>query len=286
MTMVRMDELLKQARKEKYAVAAFECWNSANIYGIAAGAAECGMPVIFQASPVEYGIMGGPEALRKIVELYVEMTGITAALHLDHGSTLAQVDECAKAGFTSVMLDASRESFAKNVELSQAAVKISRQYNLSVEAELGHVGGCEGEFADCNVDLNDVLTKPDEAVEFVRETGIDCLAVGIGTVHGDYRGEPRIDLERLDKIASLVDIPLVLHGGSGTPEDILLKAIDLGIAKINICTDIHKTWLAGIDLAKAELTPSIPGKFYQPAHDMLKQNVMEIIKLFSNSKVI
>ena len=284
MTFVRMDEILKRARYGKYAVAAFECWNSANIYAIAEGAAECGMPVVFQASPVEYGIMGGPEALRKIVELYVDMTGITAALHLDHGSTLAQVEECAEAGFTSVMLDASRESFAKNVELSKAAVEISRRYDISVEAELGHVGGCEGEFAECDFDMNDVLTKPDQAAEFVQKTGVDCLAVGIGTVHGDYRGEPKIDLERLDEIASLVDVPLVLHGGSGTPEDVLLQAIDLGIAKINICTDIHKTWLAGIDQAKNELTPSVPGKFYQPAHDMLKRNVMELIQLFSNKK--
>lgn len=264
MPILRMDELLKQARKDKYAIAAFECWNSANIYGIAAGAAECGMPVIFQASPVEYEIMGGPEALQKIVELYVNMTGITAALHLDHGSTLAQVDECVKANFTSVMLDASREPFEKNIELSKTAVEIAHQYNISVEAELGHVGGCEGEFKESNANLSDFMTDPYEAVEFVREAGIDCLAVGIGTVHGDYHGEPRIDLERLEKIASLVDIPLVLHGGSGTPEDILLQAIDLGISKINICTDIHKTWLHAIDLAKAELTPSVPGKFYRP----------------------
>ena len=285
MSMVKMDELLVQARKERYAVAAFECWNSANIYGIAAGAAELGMPVIFQASPVEYEIMGGPKALRKIVELYVDMTGVTAALHLDHGSSLAQVEECVNAGFTSVMLDASRQSFENNLELSRKAVEIAHQHNISVEAELGHVGGCEGEFEEYNNDLYDFLTQPEEAKVFVKKTGIDCLAVGIGTVHGTYRGEPQIDLARLEKIASLVDIPLVLHGGSGTPKDILLKAIDLGISKINICTDIHKSWLAGIEAAKTKLTPSVPGKFYQPAHDMLKQKVIEIIKLFSNGKI-
>lgn len=280
-----MDELLRKARLEKYAVAAFECWNSANIYGIAAGAAECGMPVIFQASPVEYGMMGGPEVLKNIVEMYVDMTGITAALHLDHGSSLTQVEECVKAGFSSVMLDASRESLEKNLELSKSAVKISHQYNISVEAELGRVGGCEGELGDCNGNRNDFLTDPEKAVTFVRETGIDCLAVAIGTVHGDYHGKPQIDLERLAKIASLVDIPLVLHGGSGTPEDILLRAIELGISKINICTDIHRTWLEGIAIANAKLTLSIPGKFYQPAHDMLKQKVIKISKLFSNGKI-
>jgi len=285
MPLIGMEKLLYRAREKKYAIAAFECWNSANIYAVAAGAAECDMPVIFQASPVEYEIMGGPEALQKIVKLYVGMTGITAALHLDHGSTLAQVEESVKAGFTSVMLDASRQSFEKNLQLSKAAAKISHQHNIAIEAELGHVGGCEAELEDLDGDLNDFLTDPDEAVVFVRETGIDCLAVGIGTVHGDYRGKPRIDLERLREISSVVDVPLVLHGGSGTPEDILLKAIDLGIAKINICTDIHKSWLEGIAVARAKLTPSMPGKFYKPAHDMLKQKVMKIIKLFSNDKM-
>ncbi len=283
MSLTKMSVLLEEARREKYAIAAFECWNSANIYGIAEGAAECGMPVIFQASPVEYRIMGGPDALREIVELYVDLTGITAALHLDHGTTLQQVRECAENGFTSVMLDASRESYEKNIELSKAAVDIASQYGISTEAELGHVGGCEGELEGDGAVSKDFMTDPDKVAEFVGTTGVDCLAVGIGTVHGDYCGEPRIDLERLKKIASLVDVPLVLHGGSGTPVDILTKAIKLGISKINICTDIHKSWLAGIEKAKAELTPSIPGKFYEPAHEMIKEKAISIIKLFSNA---
>jgi len=275
-----MDELLVRAKKGKYAVAAFECWNSANIYGIAAGAAECGAPVIFQASPVEYEIMGGPDVLRQIVELYVKKTGITAALHLDHGATLAQVEECADAGFTSVMLDASTLPFAGNLALSKAAAEIAHKHHICIEAELGHVGGSnEGGIENGG---GNVLTDPLEAVTFVRETGIDCLAVAIGTVHGDYRGEPHIDLERLRKIAKVVDIPLVLHGGSGTPPDILRRAIAIGIAKINICTDIHKTWLEGIAAARASLTPSVPGKFYRPSHALLTQKVEEIIKLFKN----
>lgn len=286
MAVVRMDTLLKCAAKEKYAVAAFECWSSASIYAVAQAAAECGMPVIFQATSLEYGIMGGAEVLRKIVELYVELTGITAALHLDHGSNLAQVDECAKAGFSSVMLDASREHFERNVELSRRAVEIASRYDISVEAELGHVGGCEGEFANrSDDDLKAGLTDPDEAAEFVKATGIDCLAVGIGTVHGNYIREPCLDLARLEKIASVVDVPLVLHGGSGIPDETLVEMINIGITKINICTDIHETWLAGVKLARNTLTPSVPGTFYQPAHDMLKNRAGEIIRLFSNGKV-
>jgi len=276
-----MTELLNDARNNRYAIAAFECWGSANIHAISQGAAECGMPVIFQASPTEYGIMGGPEILRKVVETYVNFTGITAALHLDHATTLQQIELCVKAGFTSVMLDASRKHFNENLALSKAAAKIAHQHSICIEAELGHVGGLEGAIEESEHDL-DCLTDPDEAIEFVRETGIDCLAVGIGTVHGDYKGEPKINLERLKEISAVIDIPLVLHGGSGTPEDIIRKAIRLGISKINICTEIHKSWLEGVALAKKELTPSIPGKFYQPAHNMLKEKVIEIIKLFTN----
>ena len=279
MTLLRMDELLRKARAGKYAVAAFECWNSANVYGIAAGAAACGMPVIFQASPVEYEIMGGPEMLRRIVEMYVDKTGITAALHLDHGTTIEQVEECIEAGFTSVMLDASMLPFEENLELSRQAAVIAHKHNVSMEAELGHVGGSsEGGVEDNGHRL---LTDPREAVAFVRGSGIDCLAVAIGTVHGDYRGEPRIDLDRLRQIAAIIKEPLVLHGGSGTPPEILRQAIALGIAKINICTDIHKTWLEGIAQARTQLTPSVPGKFYRPAHAMLTDKVVEIIKLFN-----
>jgi len=271
-----MDELLRTARAKKYAVAAFECWNSANIYGIAVGAAQCGAPVIFQASPVEYELMGGPDALREIVEFYVKKTGITAALHLDHGSTLKHVEECIAAGFTSVMLDASTLSLAENIRLSRQAAESAHRHNVSVEAELGHVGGS----AEGGIAAESTLTDPDEAADFVRETGIDCLAVAVGTVHGEYRGEPNIRLERLQKIAARIEIPLVLHGGSGTPPELLRKAIALGIAKINICTDIHKTWLEGIAQARATLTPSVPGNFYRPAHALLTAKVVELIRLF------
>ena len=210
MVLLRMDELLRKARAGKYAVAAFECWNSANVYGIAAGAAACGMPVIFQASPVEYALMGGPEMLREIVAMYVDKTGITAALHLDHGTTLEHVEECIAAGFTSVMLDASALPWEENIRLSRQAVELAHRHNVSVEAELGHVGGS----AEGGIAGESTLTDPGEAAIFVRETGIDCLAVAIGTVHGDYRGQPNIRLERLRDIATRVEIPLVLHGGS------------------------------------------------------------------------
>ena len=283
MALVRMDEMLVAARAKGLAIGAFECWNSASVRAIAEASAECRMPVVFQATHLEYGVMGGADALYTIVDFYVKKTGITAALHLDHGTTLEQINDCAAAGFTSVMMDASRLSLAENIALSKKAADLAHAHNLSIEAELGHVGGCEGGLSDGG-DSEDGLTDPEDAARFVSETGADCLAVGIGTVHGDYKKEPKLDLDRLSRIAECVSVPLVLHGGSGTPDHLLLQAIDRGISKINICTDIHKVWLDAITDARKELTPSIPGLFHIPPHNRLKQKVCEIIKLFSSGK--
>ncbi|MBQ9804239.1 MAG: class II fructose-bisphosphate aldolase [Lentisphaeria bacterium] len=271
----RMDTLLKEAKRNHIALGAFECWDSINIQGIAKAAANCKTPVIFQATPVEYEPMGGAAALSHMVRFYVDKYGIDAALHLDHGSTLEQVEDCVRSGFTSVMLDTSALCFEENSRLSAAAAKIAHDGDLSFEAELGHVTGGDGG------DAESALTVPEEVVEFVRITNVDCLAVSIGTIHGDYRGEPKLHLDLLEKISGMVDIPLVLHGGSGTPIDQLHAAIKLGIAKINICTDIHKAFLAGIEEARQTLTPSVPGNFYRPAAAKMTAKTEEIIKLFS-----
>ncbi len=276
MALCRMDDLLKEARRGHYAIGAFECWNSDNIRAIALASAETGTPVIFQASPAEYNTMGGADVLRRIVEGYVEKYGIRAALHLDHGSELKHVEECLDAGFTSVMLDASSLSFEENCELSRKTVELAHPRNVSVEAELGHVGGS----AEGGIIAEATLTVPEEAVKFVEITGIDCLAVAIGTIHGEYRGEPHLRLERLQKIADALPLPLVLHGGSGTPAEQLASAIRLGIAKINICTDIHKTYLNGIQEARGHLTPSVPGKFYEPVIEGVKEHVVRLIRQF------
>ena len=276
MPLCRMDELLKEARCGHFAVGAFECWNSDNIHAIALAAAETGAPVIFQASPAEYDTMGGADVLRRIVEGYVEKYQIRAALHLDHGSTLEHVQECLEAGFTSVMLDASALPFEENCELSRMSAELAHARNVSVEAELGHVGGSD----EGGIVAEATLTVPSEAVRFVELTGIDCLAVAIGTIHGEYRGEPHLRLELLKEIASALPLPLVLHGGSGTPPEQLAQAIRLGISKINICTDIHKTYLNGIEEARGRLTPSVPGKFYEPVIEGVRKHVAGLIRQF------
>ena len=275
MSLQRMDTLMKAARAQKIALAAFECWDSLNIQGIAIAASRCNSPVIFQATSMEFGPIGGAEALSCMVNFYIKKYNLDAALHLDHGNNIEEVEECVKAGFSSVMLDASVHPFEENVRLSKLAADIAHAHNASCEAELGHVGGGDG-----GENSESVLTIPGEAAEFVRRTGVDCLAVAIGTVHGEYRGKPELKLDRLAEIAKEVDLPLVLHGGSGTPIDQLQQAIRLGIAKINICTDINKAFIAGIEEARATLTQSLAGNFYRPAVNSLAAKAEELIRKF------
>lgn len=277
MGLVRMDVLLRTARKNKMAIGAFECWDSLNVEGIARAARDTGTPVIFQATSMEYGKSGGPELFYDIVTYFIRKYGLDAALHLDHGQNLDEVEECLKAGFSSVMLDASTCSFDENVRLSGEAAKMAHAANASCEAELGHVGGGDGGDGS-----ESVLTRPEEAADFVRLTRIDCLAVAVGTVHGEYRGKPELRLDRLEQIAAAVGEPLVLHGGSGTPPELLKRAIDLGIAKINICTDISKAFLAGIKYAEQHGTPALSGFFYRHAADFVAEKTASIIELFRN----
>ncbi|MBM3474163.1 MAG: class II fructose-bisphosphate aldolase [Armatimonadetes bacterium] len=281
MPLLPMHMLLREARAEGRCLAALECWDSTSVRAIAAAAVRTGAAVIFQASPAEYALPGGPEALRALLEWHVERTGISAALHLDHGMKLTEVEECVRAGFTSVMLDGSHFPYEENVRLTRETVEIAHDFDASVEGELGHVAGLEG---DISVSEEDALqTDPDQAADFVAQTGLDCLAVAIGTVHGVYRGEPKINLERLEQIAARVDAPLVLHGGSGTPDDLVRECIRRGVAKINICTELQQAWLGGIEDSRKTNSISAPGRFYAPAFEALVQRIIEKIELFRSA---
>lgn len=284
MGLVRMDSLLTEARRERRAVPGFECWDSNSVHAIAVASARTGLPVIFQASVTEYGYCGGAEALVEIVRFYVGKYGIRAALHLDHGTTIEQVRECVEAGFTSVMIDASRHAFADNVALTRESVAIAHAADVSVEAELGHVAGAEAGLEEL-AESEAALTDPEEARRFVAETGCDCLAVAIGTVHGVYRGEPNIRTDRLAEIAAAVDVPLVLHGGSGTPDAVVRECIALGIAKINICTELQAAWLDGIAAARPARSISVPGTFYAPAFEAAVALMLKKMAVFSEDMV-
>jgi len=275
-----MDSLMRVARSEGRALPAFECWDSNSVHAIAVAADRAAKPVIFQASVTEYGYCGGPDALAAMVRWYVDKLGIDAALHLDHGTSLEQVEECLAAGFTSVMIDASRAPFEENVRLTRETVAMAAAANASVEAELGHVAGAEAGLEEI-AEHEASLTDPEEAARFVAETGCDCLAVAVGTVHGVYRGEPNIRTDRLAAIVERVDVPIVLHGGSGTPPAKIRECIRLGVAKVNICTEIQQAWLDGLAAVRSERTISVPGLYYIPPFEALLKVMLEKIAVFS-----
>ena len=228
-----MKEMLEEARKGKYAIGAFEFWSYDSAYAVAQAAKSLNVPVILQVGPFEKDYMDGYKNAVKIAEMAADHFDLPIAIHLDHSPDYEQVAEALDAGFTSVMIDASPYEYDKNVELTCKCVEAARKYGASIEAEIGKLAGNEG---NINNDDDD-QTDPDMAAKFVADTGVDCLAVAIGTAHGFYTKPPVINIKRLEEIAAKVSIPLVLHGGSGTPEDKVADACERGIAKVNICTE-------------------------------------------------
>ena len=231
---VPMKEILVEARGGKYAVTAFEFWSLDSAQAIVEAAEIAGMPAILQAGPLEIKF-AGIENLAKIARMTAEKSTLKFALHLDHGDSFEMAEAAVNSGFTSVMIDASLLPYRENLELTQKVVAIASPHGISVESELGKLSGSE---AGKTISEEEAAqTDPEEARRFVADTGIDALAVAVGTAHGFYKFKPNINLELLRKISEKISIPLVLHGGSDTPNDQVLQAVDLGIAKVNICTE-------------------------------------------------
>ena len=248
MSLVTMREILKDARMGRYAIGAFEFWSYDSARAVVSQAKELGVPVILQVGPFEKDYMDGYENARIIAEMAAEKYHTPVALHLDHATNLTECAEALEAGFTSIMMDASTHDYKTNVRLTNDARKLAEMYGASLEAEIGMLGGNEGNIRN----EEDEQTRPDDARRFVEDTGVDCLAVAIGTAHGFYTKPPVINIERLKEIAAVVDIPLVLHGGSGTPEDKVAEAVENGIAKVNICTEFIAGYGKGFNGQNAE----------------------------------
>lgn len=235
MPLVTLNEVLKPAVVGGYAVGAFNCNNMEIVQAIINAAKAEKSPVIIQASQgaIKYA---GLEYITALVKV-ASNCSIPTVLHLDHGTDFNQVMRCLRAGFTSVMIDGSKYPLEENIELTKRVVEIAHAMGATVEGELGRIGGVEDQVRVSEREV--LLTDPEEAVRFVEETGIDALAIAIGTAHGVYRGIPKLDFERLETIAKKVDTPIVLHGSSGIPDDDIRKAVQLGIRKINIDTNIR-----------------------------------------------
>ena len=231
MALVKMKDLLKRAEEKNIGCGAFSVGNMEMVKGAIRAAEELNTPIILQIAEVRLKNsplhLMGPMMVQAAKEAKVDV-----AVHLDHGLTFETVDKALELGFTSVMLDASTLPFEENIARVKAVVEKARKYGATVEAELGLVGGSE----DGSCDHGIRCTDPDDAVVYARETGIDALAVAIGNAHGNYPVAPTLAFDVLEKIHEKVDIPLVLHGGSGITDKDFQRAISLGIRKVNIAT--------------------------------------------------
>lgn len=235
MKLFPMKQMLSDAREGGYAIGAFEFWSLDSAQAVVNAAQELRVPVILQAGELEIAYIKSYADAAKIARMAADGVDIPVALHLDHGDTIEQVKSAIDAGFTSVMIDSSRLPYDENVEATLKVVEIASPCGVTVEAELGVLAGSEGKLSHSEAEATQ--TTPEEAARFARDTGVDVLAVAIGTAHGFYQYEPEINIGRLKKIAAAVSLPLVLHGGSGTPDAAVREAVSNGIAKINICTE-------------------------------------------------
>ena len=242
-----MSNLLKKAAADGYAVPSFCVWNAETAIAVVGVAADLRAPVILMNGPGEFCSLG-PVDLAGIVREVSGRFAVPAALHLDHGDTIDLVEECLRAGYTSVMLDFSTRPYAENVAAMRQVVALARPCGVTVEGELGHVG--QADTMTPEGDGNSILTDPAEAGRFVRETGVDWLSVAVGSIHGAISGalrskkkvRARLNIEHLDRIRQVAGVPLVLHGGSGIRKEYILEGIRHGIAKINIGTTIRQAY--------------------------------------------
>lgn len=230
-----MLDLLNRAASEGYAVPGFCVWNAESIEAVLRTASKVKAPVILMSGPAEFSLLS-PRDLAAVANALAEHFEVPAVLHLDHGDSLARVEACLAAGYTSVMLDYSLRPFAENVDAMRRVVKRAHPLKITVEGELGIVGRANQAAVEGRAES--ALTDPDDAAAFLAETGIDALAVSIGNAHGQYSQLPCLDFDRLARLHAAVRVPLVLHGGSGTPEADLRRAISLGIAKVNVATEL------------------------------------------------
>ena len=281
MSLVPVSELLKLAQAGSYAVGAFNCNNMEIVQAIVAAAEAEKAPVIMQASQgaIKYA---GIDYIVALAKLAAERATIPVALHLDHGTSFEQVIQCIRAGFSSVMIDGSKLPLADNIALTKRVLDVARAIGVSVEAELGKIGGTEDDISISDRDA--LFTDPEEAAIFVKETGVDALAVAIGTAHGQYKGKPELDFARLSKIRSLVNIPIVLHGSSGVADVDVRQAIALGVCKVNIDTNIREAFVAAARQVLADNPQEIdPRKMLGPARDAAVELIREKIRVFGSS---
>ncbi len=232
-----MLDLLRPARQRGYAVGMFDVTMLEFLEGIVHAAEELNSPVILAVAEVHLELLDFRN-ISDIIRSVAQRSRVPMALHLDHGLHFETVVQAIQNGFTSVMIDASSESYERNIEITREVVRVAHAAGCTVEAELGHVGGQEQGMTTASVADPSAFTQVSEAVEFVEKTNCDCLAVAIGSVHGRYKGQPQINFDLLRQLLNAVEVPLVLHGGSGISDEDFRRLAREGICKINIFTQM------------------------------------------------
>lgn len=271
---IRLKDIWKQLRHANEALLAANFYNFETLQGVVKAANIVKKPLILQLTRSSIEYLGLPVATA-LAESMLQQFGVKGWLHLDHGDSYELVATCLDAGFDSVMIDASEKPFLDNIKITKAVVKIAEQYGASVEAELGYVAKL-GQSTE-----KKGFTEPDEAKLFVEETGVDALAIAIGSAHGFYKETPKLDLQRLAEINKVTDAALVLHGASGIPHDILQEAIQCGICKINLATEIKNIFMKTLKDRLIKNEEIDLRKVFPPATEAvtaLVQNKLEVIQ--------
>ena len=280
--LVNMNEVLKPAQKGKYAVGLFNAVNLELARGIIAAAEKTQSPVIMGTAEVllPYGPL---EEVSYYLIPMAKKAGVPVVAHLDHGLKKETCIRALELGFTSIMYDCSTDPYEVNVQKVKEMAEIAHSYGATIEGELGHVGDNEGsaEGSSHLADPSKYFTDPKQAKDYVEKTGVDALAIAVGNAHGAYKLPPKLDFERIETIRRTIDVPLVLHGGSGLTDDDFKKAIEKGISKVNIFTDIN---IAAVKAEFRQFTSMDKGiiDLIPAAVEAIKQEVVKKLELFSS----
>ncbi len=282
--LVSMKEMLQKARAGGYAIGAFNLNNLEFTQAILQAAQDEKSPLICGVSEGAAKYMGGYTVVVAMVKALMKEYKMTVpvAVHLDHGSSFDACMKAMHAGFTSVMIDGSHHPLAENIALTKRVVDVAHALGITVEAELGRIAGQEDDLSV--TEAEQAYAMPAECEELVRVTGVDCLAPALGSVHGPYKGKPKLGFERMEVIGRLTGVPLVLHGGTGIPLEDIQRAISLGTAKINVNTENQLASVRKVRevlAAKPELYD--PRKYLGPARDAIKEAVIAKIREFGSS---
>ncbi|WP_274362196.1 class II fructose-1,6-bisphosphate aldolase [Paenibacillus thermotolerans] len=277
MALVSSTPLLQRARAERFCIGAFNVHTLEMLQAVVEAADETQSPLIIQSTVGTVKHLGA-DYIAAAAEVASRKTRVPIALHLDHCTDFPLIVQCIRAGYTSVMIDASMLPFDDNAAMTKKVVEVARAAGVNVEAELGKVGGVEDDIVVA--DNEALMADPAECERFVELTGVDTLAPAIGTAHGIYKGEPNIDFERIRRIAERVAVPLVLHGGSGIPEEQVKRCVSLGMSKMNVATELRIAFSNAIkEVFDRNPQENDPRKYMVPAKQALKQMAMEKMAL-------